>query len=276
MKAKRMIRIVAILLAFYILILVFQDKIIFFPHPWPESFVLPEKLDNCRLQAVELTTSDGVKLDAVYAESFSTTEDERKVVLFSHGNAGNLIGRLDKADKICKIGFDVFIYDYRGFGRSQGSPNVKGAIIDGITALNYLTDTKKIKKENIVIYGESLGTGIAAELIKGNESAFAGLVLESGFASLSAQASRKFPGIGKLILKRDLPTIDIIKNYSGKLLIIHSKADKIIPYTDSEKVLAACPSESKTILTFEGARHNDPVWYKPEYIQAWQNFRKSL
>ncbi len=254
----------------------FQDNLIFFPGPWPKGYALPQTLKHCGLMQLELTTPDKVKIDALYAHSVAKATPGEKVILFSHGNAGNLIHRLSKIDRMCEAGFNVLIYDYRGFGRSTGSPDVRGAIIDGQTALDWLLKDQNIAPENIILYGESLGTGIAAELLKNNSHNFAGLVLESGFASLGTQASRRFPAIGAIILKHDLPTIETLHTYKGPLLLIHSKQDEIIPYGDSEAMLAACPSEKKSLFTIEKMGHNSPVWELPQYLETWQNFATLL
>lgn len=276
MKVKQLIRILVILLVFAALITSFQDKLIFFPMAWPKDFVMPGAFKNGTITQATLKTPDGISLDAYFAKAASADPANEKVVLFSHGNGGNLAYRLGKLNRICEAGFSVFIYDYRGFGRSTGKPDVQGAIIDGKTALAYLLEEKQIKPENIILYGESLGTGIAAEILKDSDKSFAGVVLESGFASLGAQANRRFPIIGAMILKKDLPTLETIKNYKGELLIIHSKNDGVIPYSDSELLFAACQSDHKLLFTIEGAGHNDPVWDDPKYLQTWQDFKKNL
>lgn len=276
MKKRYFRNITVILLVFAVLIMTFQDKIIFFPSPWPENFALPAAIRNGSLEQILLKTTDGINIDAVFVKAATADAANEKVILFSHGNAGNLLNRFGKINRMCEAGFSVLIYDYRGFGRSTGKPDVSGAITDGRAALEYLLTDRQFKPENIILYGESLGTGVAAELLKASEKIFAGLVLESGFASLGAQAGRRFPLIGAMILKRDLPTLETIKSYQGKLLIIHSKNDGIIPYSDSEKLLAACPSPHKTMYTIEGAGHNDPVWDDPRYLQTWLDFKQTL
>ena len=270
-----MIRILFILLVFAGLVMAFQDKLIFFPGAWPADFKLPERLVNCTLTPVTLQTSDGVKLNALFAKS-TAEGGGGKTILFSHGNAGNLLHRASKIDRMCEAGFDVFIYDYRGYGRSEGSPTVTGAIIDGKTALQWLFSEKQIKPEEIVLYGESLGTGIAAEILKDSPASFAALVHESGFASLAAQANRTIPLIGRLILKADLPTSETIKNYHGRLLVIHSRKDEVIPYSDSELLFNICPSKHKTIYTIEASNHNDAVWDAPAWLKHWQALMSEL
>gem|GEM_PF-826321 len=275
MKTKRIMSIIFIIAVFVVLVAVMQDRLIFFPGAWPADFQLPEKLVNCALTPVDLQTSDGIKLNALFAKSTAEAAN-RKTILFSHGNAGNLLHRAGKIDRMCEAGFDVFIYDYRGFGRSEGSPTVAGAIIDGKTALQWLISEKQLKHESIVLYGESLGTGVAAEILKDTKASFAGLVLESGFASLGAQAGRRIPLIGRYILKADFPTSETVKTYRGRLLVIHSRKDEIIPYSDGELVFANCPSELKTMYTIETAGHNDAVWDDPAWLQHWQTLMSQL
>lgn len=275
MNIKRIIRIIVILLVFTFLVTGFQDKLIFFPAAWPAGFRLAEKIDNCTLESVTLQTSDGISLDAVFAKSTKPAGKSR-TVLFSHGNAGNLLNRFGKVDRICEAGFDVFVYDYRGFGKSGGVPTVAGAIKDGMTALNWLVSEKKIRPEEIVLYGESLGTGVTAEILRNSNASFSALVHESGFASLAVQAGRRIPLIGGYILKTDLPTSETLKNYHGRLLVIHSRKDEIIPFSDGELIFACSPSTSKTMYTIESAGHNDPVWESQEWLEHWQALMRQL
>lgn len=275
MRAKRIVNVIIIVVVFIVLVTVLQDRLIFFPGPWPAGFKLPEKLGNITLTPVTLQTPAGIKIDAVFAET-ATPAEQRKTVLFSHGNAGNLLHRFGKIEKMCAAGFDVFIYDYRGYGRSKGSPTVAGAISDGKTALTWLLDVKKIKSEDIVLYGESLGTGVATEIMRESGLQFAALVHESGFASLGTMAGRRIPLIGRYILKRDMPTDETIKSYHGRLLVIHSRKDGVIPYSDSELLYNICPSPHKTLYTIETAGHNDAVWDDPVWFKHWQQLMSDL
>lgn len=275
MKAKRIMFFLVIIVVFIGLVNVLQDRLIFFPAGWPAGFKMSEKLDNCTLTQITLLTPEGLKLDALFAKTTAPAA-KAKTVLFNHGNGGNLLHRSGKIDKMCKAGFDVLIYDYRGYGRSEGSPTVAGAISDGKTAMQWLLDEKKISPEDIVIYGESLGTGIAAEIYRETKMQYAALVHESGFASLGAIAGRRIPLIGSFILKRDLPTSETIKNYHGRLLVIHSRKDGVIPFTDSEQLFNICPSKHKVMYIIEAAGHNDPVWDDPAWLKNWQQLMSDL
>lgn len=280
---KRLIKLALILVVFFSVILFFQDKIIFFPHPWPAGYELPETFSGLEISAHSFKTHDECQIDALVARpetviNLENAADEHHAkkngfyILFSHGNAGHLLYRLEKVAVMCRADFNVLIYDYRGFGRSTGSPDVKGAITDGLAALKYLTETLQVPREKIVLYGESLGSGVSAEIMRHSGSDFAGLVLESGFASLGKQANRKFPFIGRHILKADLNVIDAVKSFKGPTLVIHSRADEMIPFADSEEVYAASIATDKIHHIIEQAGHNDPVWENPAYLQTWRDF----
>jgi hypothetical protein len=275
MNTKRIRNISIILAAFFIIAYMIQDKLILHPRPWPANFALPANLENCSLEGMNITTDDGIKINAVYAKSNFKASNTARVVLYNHGNAGNLVGRLAKLDVICKTGLDVLLYDYRGFGASQGTAQAEKVIKDARACLDYLLKQKNFKTREIILYGESLGTGVAAKLLQVTNKQFATLVLESGFASLSAQAGRTLPLIGPLILKESFPTIDILKNYQGKLVLIHSKKDEIIPFSDSEKLFKACPSKSKVFYHYQDAGHNSAVWNLPVYFERWQKIAQN-
>ncbi|GAB4275155.1 MAG: alpha/beta hydrolase [Candidatus Rifleibacteriota bacterium] len=274
MNRKKLLQIAIILVIFGVSVFYLQDRLIFIPSPWPQSFTLPERLDNCNLTEIFFDTTDGQTLHAVKAEPFSGKA--KHIILFSHGNAGNIVHRLNKTDHLCKLGFSVFLYDYRGYGKSTGRPTVAGTFLDGEAALDYVINKEKYQKKQIILYGESLGTGISAHLIGSDPNAFAGLVHESGFASLGAQANRRFPFIGSLLLKKDMPSLATISHYRGKLMVIHSKSDETIPISDSEMIFEACPSPEKRFVVLERAKHNDPVWKNKIYQDAWTSFKYSL
>lgn len=142
--------------------------------------------------------------------------------------------------------------------------------------MNWLISEKKIKSEDIVLYGESLGTGVSAEILRNSNASFSALVHESGFASLAVQAGRRIPLIGGYILKTDLPTSETLKNYRGRLLVIHSRKDEIIPFSDGELIFASCPSANKAMYTIESAGHNDPVWESQEWLEHWHELMSQL
>lgn len=284
MKAWPVLRgLVAVSVALAVLLYLGQNRVIFFPIRLPGPPPLPT-IPGQVWQDVIFPTADGSLLHGVYVGVASPTGPDdgvrsndapatRPVLLYSHGNAGHLGMRFPRiAALVATLPLDVFIYDYRGFGASQGRPTVAGAVEDGEAALRWLHTQRGVEPERVILYGESLGTGIATALAAPRLDRIAGLVLESGFRSLSWRAGRRFPLIGPLVLSRDLPSTDILAGYHGPLLVIHSRDDEVIPFADGEALLAAAPTSYKHHLWLDGVGHNDPVWELPTYFEAWRAF----
>ncbi|HOY69109.1 MAG TPA: alpha/beta hydrolase [Candidatus Ozemobacteraceae bacterium] len=257
-----------------------QDHIIFFPVRLPALPELPTVAGR-RFEHVAFTTADGVRLTGILMETASgpaapAAPASLPVLLFSHGNAGNLADRLPRLiEAFAPLPVDVFLYDYRGFGHSEGRPSISGVKADAVAALEYLHTTRGIPLPRIILYGESIGGGVAAWLAGLHPAEIGGLVIESGFRSLKNRAGSRFPVIGPLVLSDDLPSDRILSTYDGPLLIIHSRDDRIIPFEDGKALFDLCPSPRKSLCELRGAGHNDPVWRLPEYLPAWQGFLAS-
>jgi len=101
-------------------------------------------------------------------------------------------------------------------------------------------------------------------------------VLESGFRSLRWRAACRIPLFGALILRTDLPSSEILSEYLGPLMLIHSRSDEVIPFEDSQVLHTSCPSGHKTFLELKSYGHNDPVWEDPVYMQSWQDFLRQF
>jgi pimeloyl-ACP methyl ester carboxylesterase len=136
------------------------------------------------LEEVWFQAADGARLFGWYVES----QADRPVILWCHGNAGNVIHRLDNLKHLYKLGLSVFLFDYRGYGRSQGRPSEEGFYQDALGAHDYLTRTRMIRPERIVLFGRSLGAAVAGELAA--QKPAVGLILESSFPSIEAVAFR--------------------------------------------------------------------------------------
>lgn len=180
-----------------------------------------------------------------------------KIVLVSHGNAGNLAHRAVIADALIESGLSVLLYDYQGYGKSEGSPSVKNVCQDGVAAYDYLI-AKGYKAENIILYGESLGCAVATNV--SSQRKCAGLILQSGFSSLRNIACEKYllfnayPNF--LFPKPNLDSLAVLKKAHPPLLIMHGKEDHTIPCTHAEKMYNTAVGK-KSIVLFEGAGHND-------------------
>jgi fermentation-respiration switch protein FrsA (DUF1100 family) len=210
------------LIFFFLLVSVYlyyrQDSMLFFPEKiiWqtPKSIGL-------EYEEVSLTTKDGVVINGW----FIPAENEKGVVLFCHGNAGNVSDRLDSIKIFNALGQSVLIFDYRGYGRSGGTISEKGSYLDAEAAWDYLTEVKHKSSKDIVIFGRSLGGAVAAEtaLRKGP----ACLILESTFMSVPAIARKYYPWLPVgLIAKYRYATLDKIGAIRCPKLIVHSKEDE--------------------------------------------------
>ncbi len=200
---------------------------------------------------VNLNTADGQVLHGWF---FSVAPEE-PVILFFHGNAGNISHRLDYIQRLTRMGFNVFIIDYRGYGKSSGKPSEEGLYIDALCAYDYLVDDEKIKPENIVLLGRSLGAAAAVETAANRDAR--SLVVESGFLSVRHMA--RHMGIFSIIsplLPASYNNLEKIKNISIPKLIMHGNRDEIVPFSMGERLFAVAGTP-KYFHAIEGAGHND-------------------
>lgn len=201
-------------------------------------------------ESVWLKTSDGVRI----LGWFLPTAKAHYTLLFCHGNAGNISHRIEKMAVFQKLGFNVFLFDYRGYGESQGKPNEQGTYRDAEAALEYLIKTRGIAPETVVLYGESLGTGVAVEIA--TRYPIAGLILEAPYTSLADVGQRIvwflpvwFIVRNRYESRRKLPRV------SCPLLILHSREDEIFSYSHAERLLAAANSP-KRLVELQGGHAN--------------------
>ncbi|MFM2062095.1 MAG: hypothetical protein RLZZ507_1765 [Cyanobacteriota bacterium] len=214
---------------------------------------------------LKLKNRENKQISAVYLQN----PQAKYTVLYVHGNAEDL-GDIQKIlAKIRDIGFSVFAYDYRGYGTSEGTPTETAAYQDIDTAYNYLTEDLKIKPENIIVFGRSVGGGSAVDLAA--RKPVAGLIIESTFTS-AFRVVVPFP-----ILPFDKFTnLEKIKKVKAPVLVMHGKLDDIIPFEHGEKLFAAVTTP-KLYLWVENANHNDFLEVaKEKYGQKLREFVELL
>lgn len=173
-----------------------------------------------------------------------------KVILFCHGNAGNISHRQEQIDSLNDLGYSVIIYDYSGYGKSRGIPSETQLYHDASVFLSSLI--KQYDKKNIILYGESIGAPIAAYVAR--KYNIHTLIIESGLPSIKKYVYSKSQIIGKLLgfIFNEFNTESYINGYKGKILVLHSKTDEIIPYeiTDYIRSLASLN------ITLQGTHNN--------------------
>lgn len=270
-----------------------QSYIIYNPH-----FGLDVKSKNKTIEHEEIAyqTTDGVTIfawyvpfipNAAHGADNSNTPDELKepisprvpensrgVILFCHGNSGNISQRIDSFEIFRELGFSTFIFDYRGYGKSRGKTTEKGTYLDAEGAWNYLVTEKKVKPEEIIVFGRSLGGGIASYLAKKYQPR--ALIIESSFTSVSDIARAFFPRLPlKLLLRFKYNNMERLKDIHCPVLIVHSPDDRTIPFVCG-KVLYETANPPKKFLRIKGDHLYGFIKSKKKYIKGLREFFDEL
>lgn len=197
-------------------------------------------------------------------------------VLYCHGNGGNMVYFLDTVNFLNKLGLNCFVFDYRGYGESQGTPTEKGTYLDARAAYRWLTKKKGVKPHKIILFGWSLGGSIAAYLATKAKSA--SLIIENTFTSYSAIGKKFYPYMPvRWFTRFDYPTIDYVRKITCPVLVIHSKNDEVIPLEFGLQIYDAA-NEPKRFVEILG-RHQRRFSHIPgksetgdAYEKAWTNW----
>jgi pimeloyl-ACP methyl ester carboxylesterase len=196
------------------------------------------------------------------------------VLLFCHGNAGNISDRLGFIRFFNRLGLSVFIFDYRGYGESSGSPSEQGIYRDTEAAWNYLEEARRIDPQKIVVFGRSLGGSIAAWISQRHRPG--ALILESAFTSLRGAAQDRLPRFFvNLFVPDQYATIRYLAMVQCPVLIIHSRDDEIIPFHHGEASFAAA-REPKELVAIRGSHNNAFLESIPSYEAAIDSFLSKI
>jgi len=210
---------------------------------------------------VSIETADGVTLHGWFIPGRSP-----RVLLFFHGNAGNISHRLDSIRQFRNLELSVFIIDYRGYGKSGGRTTESGLYRDADAAWRYLTETRGVHPNNVVIFGRSLGASVAARLATQQDPL--ALIVESSFTSVPDIAQELYPWLPARWLSRlSHATHDYVQEVHCPVLVIHSRDDEIIPYHHGQAIFAAAP-EPRTLLTLRGSHNDAFLWDESSYIEG--------
>lgn len=221
---------------------------------------------NLAFEKISLKTEDGLKISAWYVSA----DNAKYTVLFCHGNAGNMTHRLDSINILNELGLNCLIFDYRGYGDSQGKPSEEGTYRDVRAAWKWLVEQKKISADRIILFGRSLGGSVAANLA--TEVNPKSLVLESAFTSYEEIGKKFYPYMPvHLFAKFNYRTIDSVRRIHCPILFIHSRNDKIIPFELGLRLYEAA-NEPKRFVEIAGS-HNDGFLFSGEiYTQGWEDW----
>ncbi len=238
-----------------------DELLLFFPSKYPTGDWQPKDL---RFDDVYFTADDKTQLHGWYCPC----DNPHGVILLAHGNAGHVASRAPWLRYLqSKAKVSTFIFDYRGYGRSEGTPTVEGALQDARAARAKLREIASVKDSEMLLVGESLGGAIVVQLA--SESAPRGLVLQSTFSSLRDVADVHFPKLSWLVPRNRLDSLRRIVKYQGPLLQSHGDQDQTIPYALGEKLFRAA-NEPKTMIVVSNADHNN--WLSDDYLQRLNEF----
>ena len=230
-KKMSLVNILLLILSVYLIITFvlyfFQRNLLYYPSVNNYS---GEQL-NFPIEKVKIITKDNIELLSWY---YSKDSENYKTILFLHGNAGTLENRIYKINHLKNMNVNFLIIAWRGFSGNKGKPTEKGLYEDAKSALRWLAN-KGVKEENIIIYGESLGTGVATEIAQNKN--FAGVILETPFTSMVSVGKSHYPFFPVSILLKDKYESDKkIKNIKSPILIMHGEVDKLVPFWMGKKL----------------------------------------
>jgi fermentation-respiration switch protein FrsA (DUF1100 family) len=220
---------------------------------------------DLRLDAEEvwIDTEDGERLHGWWMPT--TAAEGIGHILFCHGNAGNVGDRVVTAGVLGAAGFDVLLFDYRGYGRSTGRPSERGTIRDGRAARTAMLRRPEVETDRVVLHGESLGGAVALRLAV--EDAPAGLILQSTFTSVRDVARVHYPWIPQAVVPDAYPSLSLMGQLTAPLLVLHGEQDEIVPVTQGRALYEAA-SVPKRIGILPALGHNDLVMAGVAYSEA--------
>lgn len=265
--------------ALALLVFVAQPRLIYFNETGRNIVATPDQA-GLAYQPVKLSTADGETLHGWFVPATAQGVQgvqgvDRGTVLFFHGNAGNISHRMEYLLMFRRLGYNTLIFDYRGYGRSSGSPSESGINLDAETAWRYLTETKGIPPARMVLFGESLGGAVAAGLaarttLAGSKPA--ALVLASAFTSVPDMAAKLYPFLPVRLLSRfDYNTLGYLRSVTSPVFIAHSPQDEIVPF-EHGRTLYQAASEPKQFLELQGGHNDGFIFMRETWVKALGEF----
>jgi len=243
---------------------IFQRNLLY--HPTENNYFGDKILVD--VEKIKIRTQDNIQLVSWYHKK---NLNKYKTILFLHGNAGSLENRIHKINHFKDMNINFLIIAWRGFSGNEGKPTEKGLYEDARSAVRWLK-SNGVGENNIIIYGESLGTGVATEIAQNKN--FAGVILESPFTSMVDAGKDKYPYLPvKLLLKDKYESDQKIKNIKSPVLIMHGKVDNIVPFHMGEKMYELA-NEPKYYYFSEYDDHM--MEYNEKLLKALKDFISSL
>ena len=265
---NNLLQIILIIFFIYFLVLVFlyfyQRNLLYHPN---ENNYSEDKI-SVDIENVRIKTSDNIELLGWYHEK---NLKDFKTLIFFHGNAGSLENRIHKLNHFRDMNINFLIIAWRGFSGNNGNPSEQGLYEDGKSAIDWLIK-KGVSEKNLILYGESLGTGVATHLAQNKN--FAGVILETPFTSMIDAAKKFYPYIPvKLLLKDKFENYKKIKNINLPILIMHGEADQLVPFSMGKKIYEIANEPKYSYFT---KYDNHMMEYDKKLVSALKSFLKSL
>ena len=259
------------LVFFYILLLsvlfLFQRSLLY--HPSVDNYLKEQVVrEPTEIEKVKITTNDKIDLIGWF---YNQDIEKFKTILFFHGNAGSLEHRTYKLNHFKNLNVNFLIIAWRGFNGNEGKPNEMGLYEDARSAIKWLSE-KGIKEQDLILYGESLGTGVVVEVSQNKD--YAGVILESPFTSMVNMGKKHYPFFPvSLLLKDKFESYKKIKKVSVPVLVLHGKKDKIVPFAMGKKMYELA-NEPKFFYFQEYGDHM--INYDEKLLLALKKFIQSL
>ena len=271
MKLKRrnffleiILGIIVIYVSVLVILFIFQRNLMYHPS---ENNYFGDKLE-VNIEKVNIKTSDNINLLGWFHKK---DLNKFKTIVYFHGNAGTLDNRIHKLNHFKDMEVNFLIIAWRGFNGNKGKPNEKGLYIDGLSAVNWIIN-QGVKEQNIILYGESLGTGIATEIAQ--QKNFAGVILETPFTSMVAAAKKFYPYLPvSLLLKDRYENNKKIKNINIPLLVMHGEKDTIVPFSMGKKIYNLANEPKYYYFT---KHDNHMMEYDDQLLNVLEDFIKGL
>jgi fermentation-respiration switch protein FrsA (DUF1100 family) len=226
------------------------NALLYFPS---REFVQTPERVGLSYREAEIATDDGERL---HGWRIGPPGDVLGHILLCHGNAGNVGDRLLHAAFLTAAGFDVLLFDYRGYGHSTGRPSERGTYRDARAAHGWLVAQPGVDPARVIYLGESLGGAIALDLALARPPA--GLVLLSSFTGVRELARLHYPFVPARLVPDAYPSVSRVSELRAPLLVLHGDRDEIVPLAHGQALFAAAP-EPKRMHVFAGVGHNDLV-----------------